>query len=128
MQSPDPSAFLQSLPVFTEFADVADVTRYRPMPEGWALAVADVVSSGVAIAEGKYKLVNMGGAAVITAVLNAIGQRDYPFVFGGDGSAIAVPPDHLDAARSFRPVLPVEPGAGGERQDRVGHRGSGTKG
>jgi len=100
MQSPDPSAFLHSLPVFTEFADVADVTRYRPMPEGWALAVADVVSSGRAIAEGKYKMVNMGGAAVITAVLNAMGQRDYPFVFGGDGAAIAVPPEQLDAARA----------------------------
>ncbi|OYX26521.1 MAG: adenylate cyclase [Rhodobacterales bacterium 32-66-7] len=99
MQFPDPTAFLYSLPVFAEFADVADTTRYRPMPEGWALAVADVVSSGRAIAEGKYKLVNMGGAAVITAVLNAMGQRDYPFVFGGDGAAIAVPPGQLDAAR-----------------------------
>lgn len=99
MQSPKNDAFVSSLPVFTEFSDVADVARYRAMPDGWALAVADVVSSGRAIAEGKYKLVNMAGASVITAVLNAMGQRDYPFVFGGDGAAIAVPPDQLDAAR-----------------------------
>ena len=99
MQSSDPNAFLSSLPVFSEFADVADASRYQPMPDGWALAVADVVSSGRAIAEGKYKMVNMAGAAVITAVLNALGRHDYPFVFGGDGASIAVPPDQLDAAR-----------------------------
>jgi len=99
MQSSDLDTFVSSLPVFAEFSDVADVSRYRAMPEGWALAVADVVDSGRAIAEGKYKLVNMAGASVITAVLNAMGNRDYPFVFGGDGAAIAVPPDQLDAAR-----------------------------
>ena len=69
------------------------LTRYRPLPEGWALAVADVVSSTEAIAAGKYKSVNMAGASVITAVLNVLEGSDYPFVFGGDGAVIAVPPD-----------------------------------
>ncbi len=41
----------------------------------------------------------MAGASVITAVLNALGRNDYPFVFGGDGAAIAVPPDGLEPAR-----------------------------
>jgi len=91
--------FLKDLPVFAEFEDVADITRYSPLPDSWALAVADVVSSGQAIADGKYKMVNMAGASVITAVLNALGNNDYPFVFGGDGAAIAVPPDRLDDAR-----------------------------
>ncbi len=100
MTIPNPPAFLTDLPIFAEFEDVADITRYRPLPGDWALAVADVVSSGAAIAAGKYKTVNMAGASVITAVLNALGRNDYPFVFGGDGAAIAVPPDGMEAARA----------------------------
>lgn len=100
MNTPNPSDYLTDLPIFAEFEDVADITRYRPLPEGWALAVADVVSSGAAIAAGKYKTVNMAGASVITAVLNALGHNDFPFVFGGDGAAVAVPPEGMAAART----------------------------
>jgi Protein of unknown function (DUF3095) len=99
MDAPNLPSILNELPIFATFEDVADDTRYRPLPDGWALAMADVVSSSQAIAEGKYKMVNMAGASVITAVLNALGNNDYPFVFGGDGAAIAVPPHGLDAAR-----------------------------
>lgn len=98
MTDQNASVFLSGLPTFAEFEDVANLARYRPLPEGWALAVADVVSSTEAIARGKYKSVNMAGAAVITAVLNALGGGDYPFVFGGDGAVIAVPPNGIVAA------------------------------
>ncbi|MDZ4395358.1 DUF3095 domain-containing protein [Cypionkella sp.] len=98
MTDPSASAFLSDLPTFSEFEDVANLTRYRPLPEGWALAVADVVSSTEAIARGKYKSVNMAGASVITAVLNVLEGSDYPFVFGGDGAVIAVPPNGIAAA------------------------------
>ena len=33
----------------------------------------------------------MAGASVISAILNAVGSRDLPFVFGGDGALVAVP-------------------------------------
>lgn len=99
MPDPASSSFLTDLPVFAEFEDVADLARYRPVPEDWVLALADVVSSTEAIAQGKYKMVNMAGASVITAVLNALGQKDTPFVFGGDGAVIAVPPGGVEAAR-----------------------------
>ncbi|MEO5614653.1 MAG: DUF3095 domain-containing protein [Cypionkella sp.] len=98
MTDQNASVFLSDLPVFAEFEDVANLTRYRPLPEGWALAVADVVSSTEAIARGKYKSVNMAGASVITAVLNVLEGSDYPFVFGGDGAVIAVPPNGIAAA------------------------------
>lgn len=98
MTDQNASAFLSDLPIFAEFEDVANLTRYRPLPEGWALAVADVVSSTEAIAGGKYKSVNMAGASVITAVLNALAGNDYPFVFGGDGAVIAVPPEGIASA------------------------------
>lgn len=99
MDQANPEAFLAELPDFSEFVDVANTSRYRALPSGWALAVADVVASSQAIADGKYKMVNMAGAAVITAVLNALGQNNYPFVFGGDGAVIAVPPQGISAVR-----------------------------
>ena len=41
----------------------------------------------------------MAGAAVIVAVTNALGEREFPFVFGGDGASFAVPAEAADAAR-----------------------------
>ncbi|MDU6255322.1 MAG: DUF3095 family protein [Staphylococcus warneri] len=52
-----------------------------------------------AIAEGRYKAVNMAGAAVIAAVTNALEGREFPFVFGGDGASFAVGPADVTAAR-----------------------------
>jgi len=93
------SEFLSQLPHFTDFDGIADFSNYVPLPEGWALAMADIVDSTGAIASGKYKSVNMAGASVITAVLNALDQLDLPFVFGGDGAFVAIPPSGIDAAR-----------------------------
>ncbi|WP_296077500.1 DUF3095 domain-containing protein [uncultured Agrobacterium sp.] len=91
--------FLSTLPVFRHFEDVAEPALYRPLPDGWVLALADIVDSTEAIASGRYKAVNMAGAGVISAVLNALQRHDLPFVFGGDGAAIAVPPNAIDASR-----------------------------
>jgi hypothetical protein len=95
----DTDDWLSKIPVIQAFADVADAARYDPLPEGWWVALSDVVASGQAIAAGRYKAVNMSAASVITSVLNAAGRRDLPYVFGGDGAAIAVPPEAAEAAR-----------------------------
>lgn len=100
MKTDSAPAFLDEIPIFAEFEDVANPAHYRPLPDGWLLAMADVVSSGAAILKGQYKMVNMAGAAVITAVLNALGRTDYPFVFGGDGAVIAVPGDRAVEVRA----------------------------
>ena len=78
------------------------------MPGDWCVGVSDVVGSTKAIAAGQYKAVNMAGASVIAAVMNALGTKSFPFVFGGDGSAMAVPGEDagtleeaLTAARCF---------------------------
>ena len=89
-----------ALPAFSQFEDVADPAVYQPLPDDWVLAIADVVSSTAAIANGRYKQVNMAGAAVISAVLNAAGMKNLPFVFGGDGAFIALPPAAQGAARA----------------------------
>ena len=41
----------------------------------------------------------MAGAAVIAAIANAVGGRDFPFVFGGDGASFAVSPADAGIAR-----------------------------
>lgn len=92
--------FLAGLPVFTDFDGVEDVSRYRALPSNWALAVADVVDSTGAIANGKYKSVNMAGASVISAMLNALEGLELLFVFGGDGASVAIPPDGIETARA----------------------------
>lgn len=73
--------------------------NYTPLPGDWWLATADIVDSTKAIGAGRYKAVNMAGASVISAVLNALGEHDLPFIFGGDGAVVAVPGEDADAAR-----------------------------
>lgn len=87
------------IPVFTSFAQIVDPALYQPLPDGWVIGVADVVMSTSAIEAGRYKAVNMAGAAVISAVSNALGQSGFPFAFGGDGASFAVGPDREAAAR-----------------------------
>jgi hypothetical protein len=41
----------------------------------------------------------MAGAAVIASVTNALGDREFPFVFGGDGASFAVAPRDRDRAQ-----------------------------
>lgn len=91
--------FFRTLSVFTDFEGVTDSNNYQPLPDDWLLAVADIVSSTKAIASGHYKSVNMAGASVISAVLNALDNGDYPFVFGGDGALVAIPPSGEDRVR-----------------------------
>ncbi|MGX1100087.1 putative NUDIX family NTP pyrophosphohydrolase [Amorphus sp. MBR-141] len=80
------------LPLFSDFASVADTERYVPLPDDWFVALTDVVKSTQAIRDGHYKAVNMAGAAAIAAVINALdGDASFPFIFGGDGTALALP-------------------------------------
>ncbi len=83
--------FYADLPAFTDFALVGEMGGYAEMPDDWVLLAADIVKSSEAIAQGRYKDVNMVGAAVISAVLNALGEVEAPYVFGGDGAMLVVP-------------------------------------
>jgi hypothetical protein len=92
--------YYASVPIFDGFDRIIDQQIYQPLPKDWVLGLADIVSSTEAIAAGGYKSVNMAGASVITAVANALGTRDFPFVFGGDGASFAVSPERADLARA----------------------------
>ncbi|MEI9924898.1 MAG: DUF3095 domain-containing protein [Bradyrhizobium sp.] len=92
-------AFYGSIPVFRGFGSLMDPALYSSLPDDWSIGVADIVESTRAIAEARYKTVNMAGAAVIASVTNALEGREFPFVFGGDGASFAVSPDDLEATR-----------------------------
>jgi hypothetical protein len=82
----------------SHFAQVADPTQYVPLPDDWHIGASDVLESTAAIAAGRYKAVNLAGAATVSAVANAL-QGDLPlFAFGGDGARFAVSPDQVDVA------------------------------
>jgi hypothetical protein len=91
--------FYANIPVFRGFGSLMDPALYSPLPDDWIIGIADIVESTRAIAEARYKAVNMAGAAVIAAVSNALEGREFPFVFGGDGASFAVSPDDLERAR-----------------------------
>jgi hypothetical protein len=95
----DSRPFYESIPVFRGFSSLMDPTLYSPLPDDWTIGVADVVESTKAIAQARYKAVNMAGAAIIAAVTNALDGREFPFAFGGDGASFAVSPEDLDRAR-----------------------------
>src|ERR1700709_2925378 len=90
--------FYSSIPVFHGFGSLMDPALYSPLPDSWTIGIADIVESTKAIAEQRYKAVNMAGAAVIASVTNALEGREFPFVFGGDGASFAVAPDDRDHA------------------------------
>ena len=92
-------AFYSSIPVFRGFTSLMEPSLYSPLPPDWTVGVADIVESTKAIADRRYKAVNMAGAAVIASVTNAREGREFPFVFGGDGASFAVAPDDLPRAR-----------------------------
>jgi hypothetical protein len=88
------------LPVFDAFEQVSDPAIYAPLPDAWQVGVADVVKSTDALKAGRYKSVNMAGAAIVGAVRNALEPLAFPFVFGGDGAILAVPPEVSHPARA----------------------------
>jgi hypothetical protein len=90
--------FYADIPAFDEFSGIADNDNYRLAPDDWHVIIADVKGSTLAISEGRYKDVNMIGAACINAVLNISQKRSVPYVFGGDGATLMVHSSDVETA------------------------------
>ena len=97
---PDTNEFYGDLSASQDFDSMSDGLGFTPLPDDWTVLISDVVESTGAIERGDYKSVNMVGAASIVAVLNGCAGVDVPFMFGGDGGVVAVPPGALKAART----------------------------
>ena len=72
------SNFYETIPIFDDFAEAVRPENYRPLPDDWVVGFSDVVGSTEAVANGRYKAVNMVGAGVIAAVVNALDRRPFP--------------------------------------------------
>jgi len=91
--TPAPSTtFYHEMPTMPHIKYITDLSYYRDVPNDWLIAISDVRNSTIAIQNGQYKSVNTCGAATIAAILNSIPDVDVPFVFGGDGATVVVPP------------------------------------
>ncbi len=89
--------FYDALPRLSAFGALSDPARYTPLPDTWVVGTSDIEGSTRAVADGRYKTVNMIGAAVISAQINAGAGASFPYVFGGDGAGFAVPGGRRDA-------------------------------
>ncbi|MEF2551572.1 DUF3095 domain-containing protein [Aurantimonas sp. A2-1-M11] len=92
--------FYEALPVSGSIIGLGDAGTYHPLPDDWVVGVADIVRSTDAVTAGGYKRVNTVAAAVIAAVANGLGGREFPFVFGGDGAGFALPAHEADTGRA----------------------------
>ncbi|HEY9629456.1 MAG TPA: DUF3095 domain-containing protein [Coleofasciculaceae cyanobacterium] len=92
-------SFYAALPTLSHFLDSTNPRNFVAVPDDWYVLITDIAGSTQAIAQGRYKIVNLVGASSIVAVLNAIDRQEVPFIFGGDGASILVPASALVPAR-----------------------------
>jgi Protein of unknown function (DUF3095) len=93
------AGFFAALPPLRRTHDAFDPTQYRAAPDDWALVVTDIVGSTQAIDDGRHKTVNFVAAMAIAALKNLCAPVPIPFLFGGDGAVVMVPPRHVAATR-----------------------------
>lgn len=74
-----------------------EAVHYAGAPEDWWLAVSDIKGSTQAVAEGRHADVNFAAAAVIAALVNALGSL--PYQFTGDGAVVLIPPAGVAQAK-----------------------------
>lgn len=86
------TTFFHEMPAMQSIRQITDLSHYRDVPSDWLVALTDVMNSTHAIQNGRYKAVNTCGAVTIVAILNNLPNIDVPFLFGGDGAAVVIPP------------------------------------
>ncbi len=85
-------SFYSDLPTLTNFIEITNHQNFVIVPDDWYILITDVIGSTKAIEAGRYKDVNLIGACCIMAVLNIAIDKEIPFIFGGDGASILIPP------------------------------------
>jgi hypothetical protein len=88
--------FYTELHSFSDFTTLSDEAHYKALPNDWFVVITDVRGSTKAIEQGRYQDVNMLGAASVAVLGNLWRDNGVPFVFGGDGASILVPPARVD--------------------------------
>lgn len=91
--------FYKDLPVLKSFLEITHPQNFTAVPNDWYIAITDICGSTQAIAAGRYREVNLLGACSISVVLNVAKAIDIPFVFGGDGATLLIPPLLLEKSK-----------------------------
>lgn len=99
--------FYERITPFQNFNEITKDSHYHSVPGDWSVVLTDVRGSTKAIAEGRYKEINTVGAASIVLARKGMGGCDFPFVFGGDGATLLIPPSHLDRVLNEMSALKV---------------------
>ena len=89
--------FYRDLKSFSDFQKLNEVRHYSSLPADWSVVITDVRGSTKAIEQGRYQEVNTLGAASVAVLGKLWRQDEVPFVFGGDGASLLVPPSKLKA-------------------------------
>ena len=90
------NTFFKNLPHFKLFNEITNDQHFQIPPSDWSLVITDVKGSTQAIKEGRYKDVNTLGAASIVVAKKRMKKEDFPFVFGGDGATMLIPPSEIE--------------------------------
>lgn len=83
--------FYKNLRSFGNFSHLSDPSFFVKAPSDWWVTIADIQGSTQAIQNGKYKEINLIGAASIACILNTFNPEQIPYVFGGDGATLLIP-------------------------------------
>lgn len=89
--------FYKELQGFSKFSGIVEAQHFHRVPSDWKVVITDVQGSTLAIEAGRYKDVNVVGAAAIACVQNIAPEGEIPFVFGGDGATFIVPPQFFES-------------------------------
>ncbi len=95
----DSAKFYLDLKSYDDFQQITNSEHCKSVPDDWAVFITDVKGSTKAIEAGRYKDVNTIGAASIVCAQNAMPGVDFPYVFGGDGATMLIPPEHIESVK-----------------------------
>lgn len=82
--------FYHKLQGFHDFKAFNNSNYYCSIPPQWFVIISDVTNSTQLIEKGQYKDINTISATTISFLQNALTELAFPFIFGGNGYAMAV--------------------------------------
>jgi hypothetical protein len=95
-------------PYVQSFDAALEASALKSVPQDWILILSDVKGSTQAIAEGRYQDVNRAGVLTLVAMANHCQNMRFPYVFGGDGVSLLVPPQSAEELRILLADLKVK--------------------
>ena len=91
--------FYKNLKEITDFSKIMENSNYSKIPNDWYILVSDIKDSTKSIEQGMYKQVNFIAALTIIGILNINRDEEFPYIFGGDGASLLIPPSLLEKSK-----------------------------